>query len=443
MPRLLAPPAVRDDLWRGVVAAAKMRDATRQRPYETGLDWGRNRDAEPYPWQQEPAGWARLWIMLGGRGTGKTELGARKCIEHLRQEGARARVGVGAPTIADARSVCAEGETGLITLFASEFTSYNRTLLEARHRLGGYVRFLGSEEPGRWNGPQWSLLWADELALWNRESWDQADFGLRLGDHPRCIATTTPKAKKWVRDLALDSADPASGTVVTRGSTYDATGLPEDAKERWRRRYEGTRLGRQELLAEFVTDVEGAMWEQDWIDNARVAQAPELARVVIAVDPAVTHNAESDETGIAACGRGVAPCAACRERGHDSDFYVLHAQGYRLSPDGWARKAIDLNDQHEGDRIIAERNNGGEMVEATLRQAGYKSTKTIHASRGKTVRAEPVAALYEQGRVHHVGIFAELEEQQTSFPIANELDDVLDAVVYAITELEDSGWILE
>jgi predicted phage terminase large subunit-like protein len=232
--------------------------------------------------------------------------------------------------------------------------------------------------------------------------------------------------------------------VVTRGHTMEnVNNLTETFKRQVIDRHEGTRLGRQELAGEILEDIEGAMWQQGWIDDARVSAAPELARVVAAVDPAVTHGEDSDQTGIAVAGRGVAPCASCRAKGYASDWYVLHAQGYRLSPEGWARRAIALHQEYAGDRIIAERNNGGEMVEATLRHAGYSHTKTIVASRGKTVRAEPVAALYEQGRVHHVGVFAELEEQQTSFPVANELDDILDAVVYAITELEGGGWILE
>jgi len=213
-----------------------------------------------------------------------------------------------------------------------------------------------------------------------------ADFGLRLGEHPRCLATTTPKAKKWVQAIALDSADPESGVVMTKGTTPEATGLPEEARERWRIRYEGTRLGRQELLGEFVTEIEGAMWQQDWIDDHRVVAAPELERVVTAIDPAVTHGEQSDETGIVAVGRGKGPCATCSKAGFPSDFYVLHARGYRLSPDGWARKAIDLNEQHQGDRIIAERNNGGEMVEATLRQAGY-----IPQRRSMPAEARPFA----------------------------------------------------
>lgn len=439
MSRVLAPPGSQETIWRGVMAAAKMREAIRQRPYESGRDWGRNRDAEPYPWQIEPAGWRRLWLMLGGRGTGKTELGARRCIEHLREHGPRARVGIGAPTIADARSVCAEGETGLITLFASEFPSYNRTFLEARHRLGGYVRFLGAEEPGRWNGPQWTFLWADELALWNRDAWDQADFGLRLGDQPRCIATTTPKAKKWIQEIVLDSADDSSGIVVTRGTTYDATGLSEDAKERWRRRYEGTRLGRQELLAEFIAEIEGAMWRQDWIDGTRLRTAPDLERVVVAIDPSGSDDEGASLQGIVSAGRAMCACKGATPERH---YFVLRDDSGHYTPNEWGAKAIAAYRQFSADRIVGEANFGGQMVENTIRTIDPTvSYKAVTASRGKQVRAEPIAALSEQAKVHFVGSFPDLEEQLCNWTPGMKSPDRLDAFVWALTELnEGAAW---
>ena len=364
-------------------------------------------------------------MILAGRGAGKTLAGVHLVLDHLEEYGPRARVGVGAPTIADARDVCAEGETGLITIakkFGIDF-KYNRSLGEAWHPLGGYVKFLGSEEPGRWNGPQWSLLWADELALWEEESWHQAQFGLRLGEHPRSIVTTTPKNRKFIKDLAEHPK-----TALHRATTYDNPALSPKTLERLRERYEGTRLGRQELLAEFVEDIEGALWIRRWIDSARVKVSPPMRRVVVAIDPAGGHDPKSNETGIAVSGIGL-----------DGGYYVLHALGYRLSPNGWASRAIDLYEQYGADRIIAERNNGGEMVESTIRSINREiSLKTIHASRGKMVRAEPVAALYEQGKVHHVGMFSEAEDQMCSFPVASENDDIVDALVYGITELMGS-----
>lgn len=381
---------------------------------------------ELYTHQIPPEGDWDCWILRGGRGSGKTEAGARYVLDSLRNKG-RVRVGVGGPTIASARDVCAEGETGLITLAPSEFR-YNRSLGEAWHRNGGYVKFLGSEEPDRWNGPQWHLLWADELALWNEESWHQAQFGVRLGPHPQTVVTTTPKSRPFVKALYTQP-----GSVVTHATTYDNPALAQRVRDRLEERYGGTRLGRQELMGEDIEEIEGALWQSGWIANYRVdreqADKIGMSRIVVAVDPAVTHGDESDETGIAVAGRG-----------NDSQFYIFAGQGYRLSPQGWAQKAIDFYDTFQADRVIAERNNGGEMVESTIRTVRKTlPIKTIVASRGKTLRAEPVAALYEQGKVHHVGLFQELEDQMTSFPVANEHDDLVDALVYAITELMGGG----
>mgnify|MGYP005821878313 FL=1 len=383
--------------------------------------------------------------MLGGRGSGKTEGGARYVLDHLRKHGRMARVGIGAPTIQSAREVCAEGDSGLITIARDEF-EWNRSLMEARHVGGGYVKFQGAEEPARWNGPQWTLLWADELALWKRESYDQATFGVRLGTEPRIIATTTPKAARWVRALVDEP-----GTVTTHGTMYDNPALARAAVEALERRYGGTRLGRQELLGEYIEEIEGALWRVDWIDNHRRSEPPttreivttdegeqeenvlNLPRIVIAIDPAVTANSNSDETAIAVAGVGP-----------DGDYYVLSADGYRLPPQQWAMKALEAYDRWQADKIVAEVNNGGDMVIDTITRVceglgRSANVESIRASRGKTLRAEPIAALYEQGRVHHVGVFAEAEDQMCSFPVANEHDDLVDAVVYALSDLSNQG----
>jgi len=403
------------------------------------------RQWQPYPHQVPPDGDWRLWIMLGGRGSGKTEGGARYVLDHLRTYGREARVGIGAPTIQSAREVCAEGESGLITIARREF-EWNRSLMEARHKGGGYVKFQGAEEPARWNGPQWTLLWADELALWKRESYDQATFGVRLGSHPRIIATTTPKASRWVRALESEAA-----TVVTHGTMYDNPALAQSAVEALERRYGGTRLGRQELLGEYIEEIEGALWRVDWIDNHRRSEPPtsvqveeteegeaevkvlDMPRIVVAIDPAVTAHTESDETAIAVAGVG-----------SDGDYYVLSIDGYRLPPQQWAVKALEAYDRWGADKIVAETNNGGDMVTETIERVceglgRSANVEAIRASRGKTLRAEPIAALYEQGRVHHVGVFAEAEDQMCAFPIANEHDDLVDAAVYALSDLSNQG----
>jgi len=403
------------------------------------------RQWQPYPHQVPPDGDWRLWIMLGGRGSGKTEGGARYVLDHLRTYGREARVGIGAPTIQSAREVCGEGESGLITIARREF-DWNRSMMEARHRDGGYVKFMGAEEPARWNGPQWTLLWADELALWKRESYDQATFGVRLGSHPRIIATTTPKASRWVRALESEV-----GTVTTHGTMYDNPALAQSAVEALERRYGGTRLGRQELLGEYIEEIEGALWRVDWIDNHRRSEPPtsvqveeteegeaevkvlDMPRIVVAIDPAVTANTESDETAIAVAGVG-----------SDGDYYMLSIDGYRLPPQQWATKALEAYDRWQADKIVCEVNNGGDMVIETIERVceglgRSANVEAIRASRGKTLRAEPIAALYEQGRVHHVGVFAEAEDQMCAFPIANEHDDLVDAAVYALSDLSNQG----
>ena len=399
----------------------------------------------PYPHQIPPEGDWDTWLLLGGRGAGKTEAGSRYVLEHLRGLGSKARVGVGAPTYQDVREVCAEGPSGLLTIAGEEFT-YNKSTSSAVHKDGGYVKFMSADDPARWNGPQWTLLWADELALWKEETWHQAQFGVRLGTHPRVIATTTPKARRFVKDLANQER-----TIVTHGTTYDNVALADRVMRRLEERYGGSRLGRQELMGEFVEDVDGALWRIGWIDDNRCAEPPviytteeidgelqkvkllDLPRVVISIDPAVTANAESDYTAIAVTALGP-----------DGEYYVLAVDGYQLPPQQWAAKAIEAYDRWEADKIVAEVNNGGDMVIETVeRVCEYQersvNIEAIRASRGKTIRAEPIAALYEQGRVHHVGVFTDAEEQMCSFPIANEHDDMVDALVYGLSELSNQG----
>lgn len=372
---------------------------------------------KPLAHQVPPAGddWD-VWLLLAGRGAGKTEAMARYVRQHLATLGAEARVGVGAPTIADARDICAEGASGLITLHPGEF-AYNRSLGEARHAGGGYVKFLGSEQPARWNGPQWTLLWWDELALCNVKAFEQSQFGLRLGAHPRIVASTTPKGANFVQALAQEPT-----TVTRRATMYDNPHLSAVAVRRLRGKYEGTRLGRQELEGQFLDDVPGALWQRAQFDERR--EAPDLARVVVGVDPAATSTADSDETGIIVAGLGV-----------DQQGYVLADRSCRLSPDGWARRVIAAFDEFAADRVVVEVNNGGEMVSHTLRTVRPTlPIEQVHASRGKVTRAEPIAALYEQRRIWHVAPLAELEDQLCTWtPESGHSPDRLDALVWALT----------
>jgi len=388
-----------------------------------------HRDWQPLDHQRLPGGDWDVWLILAGRGTGKTRAGAEAVLTHLEECGPAARVGIGAPTAADVRDVCAEGVSGLITIAREQFVNYNRSLGEAHHRRGGYVKFLGAEEPARWNGPQWSMLWADELALWNQDSWEQAQFGLRIGDHPRAIATTTPKARQFVRDLA---AQPT--TVVTHATTSENPHLSELVRRRLYERYGGTRLGRQELEAEWLEDVPGALWQRELLERNRVNTAPDLVRVVVAIDPSGGDDEGHAECGIVAAGRGV-----------DDHGYILRDVSERLSPERWARRAVNLYHELKADRILAERNFGGDMVLSTIRAVDANvPVKLVTASRGKRLRAEPVAALDEQGKIHHVGTMPVLEDQLCSWvpDSGDPSPDRLDARVWAITELmlEYSEW---
>lgn len=325
-----------------------------------------------------------------------------------------------------------EGETGLLRTATrrQDRPTYEPSKRRIVWPNGAVAALRSADEPEGFRGLQAEAVWADEVAAWEfPEAWDQLQLGLRLGDRPRQCVTTTPKPKKIIRDLL---ADP--GTVITRGSTYD--NRPNLAPAFFRQivsRYEGTRLGRQELHAEVLTDVEGALWTLAMLDHRnppRIMRGDtaelDLARIVVAIDPAVTSGEDSDETGIIVAGLG-----------HDGRGYVLADRSTRSHPADWARRAIAAYDEFHADRIVAEVNNGGELVETVLRT--IRSTipyRAVHASRGKRVRAEPISALYEQGKVSHIEAFPHLEDQMCTYtPDSGESPDRLDALVWALTDL--------
>lgn len=381
------------------------------------------------PNQIAPPGDWTFWLLLAGRGFGKTRTGA----EWVREiKDTCGRIALVAPTAADVRDVMVEGESGIL----ATSPPWDRPTYEpSKRRLtwpnGALATTYSADEPERLRGPQSDAAWCDELAAWRYpEAWDMLMFGLRLGDHPRCAVTTTPKPVRLVRDLL---AMGAPRCVVTRGRTYDnSANLAASFLAQVKAKYEGTRLGRQELNAEMLEDVPGAMWNRAMLDANRVRRAPDtLRRIVVAIDPAVTSGEAADETGIVVAGVG-----------QDGIGYVLDDLTCKDTPDGWARKAVNAYRANKADRIVAEVNNGGDLVEATIRMVDRSVPFTaVRATRGKAVRAEPAAALYEQGRVKHVGAFATMEDQMCAF--TSDLDrkalgtspDRVDALVWAITEL--------
>jgi phage terminase large subunit-like protein len=378
--------------------------------------------------QLPPAGDWRVWLLLAGRGFGKTRTGAELVKARVSSHATR-HIALVAPTAADARDVMIEGESGLLSIS----TPKNRPHYEpSKRRLtwpnGAVATAYSADEPERLRGPQHDFAWCDELAAWRYpEAWDMLMFGLRLGDDPRAVVTTTPRPTKLIKVLI---ADPK--VVMTRGSTSENhDNLPPAFLDQIVRRYDGTRLGRQELEAEILEDAPGALWNRAAIEAARVSRLPELTRVVVAIDPAAGSGEHSDETGIVVAGKDA--------EGHG---YVLADVSGRYAPIEWARAAIAAFRAHDADRIVAEVNNGGEMVEATVRMVDPSAPfSAVRAARGKVARAEPVAALYEQGRVRHLGAFPALEDQMCSFThdfdraAAGYSPDRVDALVWALSEL--------
>ncbi len=395
-------------------------------------------EAIPYTWschardnQLPPEGNWRAWLLMAGRGFGKTRTGAEWVRDQVLNQGRR-RIALVAPTAADVRDVMVEGQSGILAIGApDERPRYEPSKRRVIWPNGAIATTFSADEPERLRGPQHDAAWCDEIASWRYpEAWDMLMFGLRIGKDPRVVVTTTPKPIKIIRELI---ADPS--TVITRGSSYEnRANLAPTFFAQIVHKYAGTRLGRQELDAELLEDVPGALWSRAQLEECRwpaYQNVPDLTRIVVAIDPAVTSGEDADETGIVVAGKDA--------RGHG---YVLADTSGRYPPTDWARLAISLYRQHKADRIVAEVNNGGDMVEATLRMVDPNvSYVAVHATRGKVVRAEPVAALYEQGRIRHIGAFATLEDQMCGFTpdldrkAAGFSPDRVDAMVWALTDL--------
>jgi phage terminase large subunit-like protein len=375
------------------------------------------------PEQEWPAGDWRTWLIMAGRGFGKTRTGA-ETVRQVAMRRPNQRIALIGPTSADCRDVIVEGESGLLNVFPPE----QRPIYEPSKRRvtfanGTMAIMYSAEEPERLRGPQHDFAYCDEIAVYPKPDllWQNLKFGLRLGPDPRIVATTTPKPVKFLKNLVQDA-----GTRVTRGSTYDnRANLPATVLADFDRIYGGTRIGRQELAGELLEEVEGALWRLSEIDARRVRKAPELVRIVIPIDPSVTSGPDSDECGIVPVGLGA-----------DGHGYVLGDHSGRMPAAQWAAKAVELLDLLEGDRIVAEVNNGGDLVETTIRtvRANVPYDK-VHASKGKIPRAEPVAALYEQGKVHHVGSFPQLETEMCTWVSGMRSPSRMDSLVWGVSYL--------
>jgi len=401
------------------------------------FDWGFwSRPSQQIPGDVNPStpdGTWDVWMPLAGRGWGKTRTGAETVREWARDF---ALVNLIGPTADDARDTMVEGESGVLAVCPRwERPTYKRSKRRLDWPNGAKSLIFSADEPERLRGKQHMKFWADELGAWRyaQLAWDHLELGLRLGSNPQGLVTTTPRPTRILKQLA---ADPR--TLLTQRPTHEnSPNLADKFLRRILDRYAGTRLGRQEIEAEILGDNPRALWSRDWVDRDRVVDAPDrLVRVVVAVDPAVTSDEDSDETGIVVVGKDNRPAP---------HFYVLGDLSGIFSADAWGRKALQGWKQHKADRIVGESNNGGDLVEFVIRNARFEDVdgrnvryKKVNASRGKAIRAEPVAGLYEQGRVHHVGEFSRLEDQLCDWDPSDataKSPDRLDALVWAVTEL--------
>ena len=319
-----------------------------------------------------------------------------------------------------------EGQSGIMSCSADKRPEYEPSKRRVTWPNGSMATTYSADKPDQLRGPQHHIAWADELAAWSRwDTWDQLQFGLRLGDNPRCVVTTTPRPLARLRKIANSSS-----THVTRGSTMDnRQNLSQDFIEAIHDRYHGTSLGRQELGGELLSELPGALFLRKDLDTYRATEAPSLRRIVVAVDPAVTSSDHSDESGIIIAGL----CS----RGH---LWVIEDLSMRGTPDAVCRRAIEAYRHYQADRLVFESNQGGETWRTITEQLDRSiPVKLLHASRGKQARAEPIAARCEQGRLHLVGIFPDLEDQLTNYVpgLAKSSPDRLDAMVWACTELDE------
>ncbi len=376
------------------------------------------------PSQLPPQGDWNNWLILAGRGFGKTRTGA-ETVRSWIKDGLYRRIALIGQTFDEVRSVMIEGETGILNVHSDNerprFEPSNGRLIWPNKAI---ANIYGADYYEKLRGPQFDLAWIDELAKFRRpeKAWQQLMLGLRLGKKPRCIITTTPRPITLIEKLLKDPL-----TVVTRGSTFEnQENLSPTFINQIVKQFEGTKLGAQELYAEVLSERQGALWQRSNI-RYQVPENTSWQRIVIAIDPAVTHHEDSDETGIV--------IAALAD---NKNAYVLDDLSGRYSPADWGRRVVDAYWRHKADRIVAEVNKGGDMVERILRSIDpHVSYRAVRATRGKVTRAEPIAALYEQGQVYHIKPLQLLETQLCEYipGITSKSPDRLDALVWALTDL--------
>ena len=397
--------------------------------------------------QLPPSGDWNVWFLNCGRGFGKTWTGVQWVRDQIKK--GHKRIAAVASTNSDIERVMVKGESGFLSLCSKHdktnkgkplgFPEWSPTKRTLTWENGAKVEFYSAEEPERLRGPQFSAAWCDELAAWNKdqETWDMLQFGLRLGRNPRACVTTTPKSTVLVRSLLKDPS-----THVTTGSTFDnSANLADKFLNKVKEDYEGTRLGRQELYAEVLTENEGALWTADMIDACQVSRddLPTFVRKVVSVDPAITANVESDLTGIIVAGID-----------EEGIGYILGDYSFKGLPEAWATRAIELYHEHECSRVVYESNQGKDLIPTLFRTIDPNiPLKGVHASTAKIARAEPVSSLYERGKVKHVrnpedpvASLSQLETQMTTYePMGKQKSpDRYDAMVWALTELLLKGF---
>lgn len=383
-----------------------------------------------------------VWLILAGRGWGKTRTGA-EYVHRMIHDKVYGRWHLVGATAGDVRDIMVEGPTGILrTAKRDDRVEYSPTKRKLTWESGAEAILFSADEPERFRGQQAEAAWADELASWRYpESWSQLQLGMRLGPFPRTVVTTTPRPIPLIRRLMKDQR-----THVTRGTSWEnLPNLADVFVAEITAAYEGTRFGRQELYAELLEDSENALWHRDMLEDLRRKpdEVPPMRRIIVAVDPAVqdvkvdqagqkkldTRDSRDDEygvTGIVVAGLGT-----------DGHGYVLHDSSGRMTPEQWARKVVALYHEYRADRVVYERNQGGALVARNISvEDPTVAVKDVQATRGKITRAEPVSTLYERGRVHHVGFFDRLEEQMCTFEAGQpNSPDRMDALVWAITEL--------